>query len=91
MMDTNVRFDTNLMLPAGEEFIAYMNELEELDQTLAEMRMYVERYPEDEMGVLHLQQFELKRAVLAGERAMAEPMVLACSIDSGAVENYQFV
>ncbi|MGN7454576.1 hypothetical protein ACTHPH_07160 [Paenibacillus pasadenensis] len=55
-------------------------ELEELELTLAEMRQYVERYPEDETGVLHLQQFERKRAALAGELELLDAAILACSI-----------
>ncbi|QJC53161.1 hypothetical protein HGI30_17335 [Paenibacillus albicereus] len=65
---------------SAEGFAACRAELEELEVTLAEMRQYVERYPEDETGVLHLQQFERKRAALAGELELLDTAILACSI-----------
>ncbi|SDT25144.1 hypothetical protein SAMN05444162_3559 [Paenibacillaceae bacterium GAS479] len=77
------------VLPAGEGLSPYMDQIEELDQTLQEMREYVDRYPEDEMGVLHLQQFERKRAMLAGELMQMENAVLTCSMSSGELASLQ--
>ncbi|OXM15191.1 hypothetical protein [Paenibacillus herberti] len=77
------------VLPAGEGLSPYMDQLEELDQTLQEMREYVNRYPEDEMGVLHLQQFERKRAILAGQLMEVETAMLTCSMGNGEFESLQ--